>query len=114
MQEQEHKECGERKKRGECSLRFRRISQRIPGNISKNSVKYYHFKVPLNVQKDSGNQSRRFQAMLLKITGNPIKDSGECLRGFRKMFGKTSRFDSRANDKIKQMLKVQSCKSKKH
>ena len=42
--------------------------------------------------------------MILKIPENPIKDSGECLRGIRVVFGKTSTIDSTANVKIKQML----------
>ena len=47
-------------------------------------------KIPRDVQEDSGECSRKFSAMLFKILGNVIKDSGnvpgdsrECLRRFQ-------------------------------
>ena len=43
-------------------------------------------KIPGNVQKDSGECSRRFWGIFEKIPGNVQEDSGECWRGFRGMF----------------------------
>ena len=62
-------ECRER---GECSLAFRGIFEKIPGNVIK----------------DSGECSRRFRGMLLIIPGNVPEDSGECSERFRGMFRK--------------------------
>ena len=52
-------------------------------------------KIPGNVQKDSGECSRRFRGMFEKIpgniqedSGNVQEDSGECLKRFRAMFKK--------------------------
>ena len=42
-------------------------------------------KIPGNVEKDSGECSRRFPGMFKKILGNVIKDSGEYSRRFREM-----------------------------
>ena len=55
-------ECGKCGERWECSLGFRGISQRIPGNV----------------RKDSGEYSKRFWGILVKIPGNVGKDSREC------------------------------------
>ena len=61
-------ECGECRERAECSLGFW-------GNLVENS----------------GECSRRFRGMLLKIPANVIKDYGECSRRFRGMFKKIPR-----------------------
>ena len=45
-------------------------------------------KIPGNVQKDSGECSRRFRGMFEKIPGNIQKDSGECSKRFRGMLEK--------------------------
>ena len=52
---------------------------KIPRNIAEDSG---------NVQKDSGECSRRFRRMFQKIPGNVQEDSGECSRRFRGMFKK--------------------------
>ena len=44
-------ECGER---GECSLGFRRISLRIPGNVIISTLRGMLKKIPVNVNKESG------------------------------------------------------------
>ena len=45
-------------------------------------------KIPGNVQKDSGEFSRRFRGMFKKNPGNVRKDSGEYSKKFRGMFEK--------------------------
>ena len=42
-------------------------------------------KIPGNIQKDSGECSKRFRGMFKKILGNVEKDSGECWKWFRGM-----------------------------
>ena len=83
-------QCGECREHGECSLGFRGISLRIPGNLLILAFRGISrrfggmsLKTPGNAIKDSGECSRRFWGMLSKIRGNVIKDSGECSRGFR-------------------------------
>ena len=93
----ECRECGER---GECSLGFRGISQRIPGNVTiltfrgmlkkipgnveddsgecSNRSRGMFEEIPENVRRDSGEYSKRFRGMLVKIPGNVGKDSREC------------------------------------
>ena len=61
---------------------------RIPGNLLEDSEEYYHFNIPGNVPKDSGECSNRFRGMFKKILGNVRRDFGECSRGFREMFKK--------------------------
>ena len=41
-----------------------------------------------NVQKDSGDCSKKFQGMFKKIPGNVQEDSRECLKKFRAIFKK--------------------------
>ena len=50
---------------------------RIEGKLLEDSGEWYHFKIPRNVEKDSGECWRRFQEMLGKILGNAQKDSRE-------------------------------------
>ena len=69
-------ECGECKERGECSLEFRGISLRIPGNVLILAFRGMFEKFPGNVIKDSGECSRRFWEMSNKIQ----EDSGECFQ----------------------------------
>ena len=78
-------ECGER---GECSLGFRGISYRIPGNVIILKFQVMFQRIPGNVEEDSGECSRGFQGMFLKIPGNVRKDSGECSKRFREMLQK--------------------------
>ena len=66
---------------------------KIPGNVVEDSEECSHFSIPGNsrkdlgnVREDSGEYSRRFQRILLKIPGNVIKDSVECSRRFRAIF----------------------------
>ena len=61
---------------------------RIPGNLFHDSRECYYFKIPENVEKDSGECSRGFQGMFKKIPGNVRKDSTECSRRFRGMLEK--------------------------
>ena len=68
-------ECGER---GECSLGFWGISQRILGNVIFLTFGGMFKKILGNVQKDSGECSKRFRRMLRKIPGNVKKYSREC------------------------------------
>ena len=70
-------ECGECEERGECSLRFRGISKRIPGNVIILTFRGMLKKIPGNVQEHSGECSRRFRGMFKKIPGNVQEDSGE-------------------------------------
>ena len=60
----ECRECGER---GECSLGFRGISQRIPGNVIILTFRGMFEKIPGNVSKDSRECWQRFSRMLKKI-----------------------------------------------
>ena len=78
-------ECGER---GECSLGFWGIPLRIPGNVIILTFRGMFKKIPGNVQKDSGECSRRFRGMFKKFPGNVPEDSGECSKRFRGMFEK--------------------------
>ena len=83
----------------------RGIFTRIPGNLSEDPGKCYHFtiprnvfsssritfqKIPGNVQEDSEERLRRVQVML-QIPGNVIKDCGECSTRFRDIFQKIPR-----------------------
>ena len=54
-------ECGECEERGECSLRFRGISWRVPGNALILGFRRMLEKIPRNVPKDSGECSRRWK-----------------------------------------------------
>ena len=47
-------------------------------------------KFPGNVQRDSGECSRKFRAMFEEIPGKVQGDSGECSRGFRGILKKIS------------------------
>ena len=81
-------ECGEYRERGECSLGFRGISLRIPGNVIILRFPEMLNKIPGNVQEGSGECSVRFRGMFEKIPGNVPEISGECLRRFPEMFEK--------------------------
>ena len=81
-------ECGEYRERGECSLGFRGISLRIPGNVIILRFPEMLKKIPGNVQEGSGECSVRFRGMFEKIPGNVQEISGECLRRFPEMFEK--------------------------
>ena len=61
---------------------------RIPGNLFHDSRECYYFKIPENVEKDSGECSRGFQGMLKKIPGNVEIDSGACSRRLQGMLKK--------------------------
>ena len=69
-------ECGECGERGECSLGFRGISERIPGNV-----------IILT-----------FRGMFEKILGNVSKDSRECWQRFSRMLKKIERFILQLNE----------------
>ena len=56
----ECRECGER---GKCSLGFRGISQRIPGNVIILTFWGMLTKVPGNVEEDSRECSKRLNAL---------------------------------------------------
>ena len=84
-------ECGECKECEECSLLFRGISYKIPRNVIENlgSIEEYSgessrrfreilLKIPGIFIKDSGKYSRRFRGILLKIPENVREDSGKC------------------------------------
>ena len=73
-------ECGEYRERGECSLGFRGISKRIPGNVLILAFREMFEKIPGNFIKESGECLRRFRGILLMIPGNALEDSGECSR----------------------------------
>ena len=73
--------------------RIQGILTTIQGNIAIYSVEYHHFNIPFfnrfqgrfervsgNVQKDSGECSRRFWGMFEKALGNVTEDSRECYR----------------------------------
>ena len=60
-------ECGER---GECSIEFRGISLRIPGNVIILKFRGMFQKIPGNVEQDSGECARRFRGMFKRIPGN--------------------------------------------
>ena len=81
----ECEECGER---GECSLGFRGIPWKIPGNVIILTFRGMFKKIPGNVQTDSGECSKRFRGMFQKIPGNVQEDSGECSKRFRGMLKK--------------------------
>ena len=68
-------ECGECR---ECSLGFREISLRIPGNALILPFRGIFEKIPGNVPEDTGECSTTFWGMLLKIPGNVREDSGKC------------------------------------
>ena len=61
-----------------------RIFTRVSGNLLDDSAKCYHFKIPRNVQQESGKCLRRFDRMFKKILGNVEEDSGECWRRLRR------------------------------
>ena len=69
-------ECRECEERGKCSLRFRGISKKIPGNVVILTFRGMLKKIPGNVQEDSGG-------MFEEIPRNVQEDSVECSRGFR-------------------------------
>ena len=101
-------ECGER---GECSLGFRGISQKIPGNVRRDSeecskrFRGIFEKIPGNVRRDSGECSKRFWGIFEKIPGNVSKDSGECWQRFSKMLKKIERFIMQLNkNRIKECI----------
>ena len=78
-------ECGER---GECSLGFQGISQRILGNVIILTFRGMLKKIPGNVEEDSGECSKRFRGMFQKIPGDVEEDSWECLKRFPGTFEK--------------------------
>ena len=95
--------CGECGERGECSLGFRGISYRIPGNVIILTFRGMFVKIPGNALEDSGECSTRFRGMFKKIAGecsrrlrgmfkkipgNVQEDYGECSRRFRGMLAK--------------------------
>ena len=55
---------------------------RIPGNLSEDSDKCYHFHILGNVPE---RMFKKMPGTVLKILGNAIKDSGECYHRFRRM-----------------------------
>ena len=55
------RECGECRERVECSLEFRGISERIPGNDLILAFRGMLEKIPENVQEYSGECSGRFR-----------------------------------------------------
>ena len=63
---------------GGCSLGFRRISWRIPGNVIILTFQGMFKNIPGNVSKNSGECSRRFRGIFNKIPGNVSKDSEKC------------------------------------
>ena len=64
--------------------RFRRIFEKIPQNVVKDSREML-LKILRNVLEHYGECCQRFRVMLIKILGNAIKDSEECSRWFREM-----------------------------
>ena len=75
----ECRECGEH---GKCSVGFRGISQRIPGNVIILTFRGMLKKIPGNVEEDSGEYSKRFRRKLVKIPRNVDKDSRECSKRY--------------------------------
>ena len=79
---------------GECSRRFRGMSQKIPANVPEvsrecsRSFQGMFQKFPGNVPEDSEEFYQRFWWMLLKILGNAQEDFGECSERFWGMFRK--------------------------
>ena len=71
-------ECGECRERGECSLGFRGISWRIPGNVIILTFWGMLKKILGNVEEDSGECLKRFRGMFEEIPGDIPEDSGEC------------------------------------
>ena len=72
----------------------KRLCQSHSGNVPQDSGDYSRgfremlLKILGNAREDSGECWRRFRGMLLKTPGNVIKDSGDCSSGFRGMFKK--------------------------
>ena len=64
------------------------IFTRIPGNVIILTFRGMSQKLPGNVQRDSGECWRRFRGMFEQIPGDVEEDSGECSRGFRGMLEK--------------------------
>ena len=73
-------ECEER---GECSLGFRGILQRIPGNVIILTFRGMFKRIPGNVLEDTEECFRRFRGIFERIPGNVQEDSEECSRRFR-------------------------------
>ena len=67
---------------GECSTRFRGMSEEIPGNV----------------RRDSGECSRGFRVMLKKIPGNVQEDSDDCWQRFSRILKKIERFIMQLNE----------------
>ena len=68
--------------------RTRGMFTRIPRNLYQDSGECYYFKIPGNVDEDSGEYSRGFQGILKKIPGNVLENSGKCSKRFRGMLVK--------------------------
>ena len=66
----------------------REMFTRIQGNLLGDSGELYYFIIPGNNEEDSGECSRTFQRMLVKISWNAPEDSRECSKRFREMFEK--------------------------
>ena len=60
--------------------------QKIPGNVEGHSG------------EDSGECSRKFRGMLVRIPGNVQEDSGECWQRFSGMLKKIGRFIMQLNE----------------
>ena len=91
--QEQRTECRECMEREECSLWFRKVSERIPGNVLILAFRRMLGKIPGNVQKDFGECFRGFRecwrrswGILLKIPRNVPEDSWGGSRSFREMF----------------------------
>ena len=69
---------------------FKKILENVQKDSGECSRRFWGMfkKILGNVQEDSGKCSRRFRGMLKKIPGNVEKGSGECSRRFRGIFKK--------------------------
>ena len=66
-----------RKDPGECSIRFRGMLLKIPGNVPR--IPGNVPRIPGNVPEDYGECLRRFQGMFKKIPENVSEDSGDAV-----------------------------------
>ena len=77
--------------------------KKIPGNVQKDSgecsrrFRGMFKKIPWNVQENSGECSRGSRGMFEKIPGKVRKDSGECWQRFSRMLKKIGRFIMQLN-----------------
>ena len=71
---------------------------RIPGNHLENSGDCYYFNVPVNVEEDSGECSKRLRGMLVKIPWNVQEESEEYWQRFSKILKKIERFIMQLNE----------------